>query len=78
MDKATLIKRLQDAEEMEEDLVIEDEVLFKILIKTPELSDKKREEIEKLFDEVVKDTKRHKDIITNLKQEVKNSNQNVY
>lgn len=78
MDKTTLIKRLQDAEEMEEDLVIEDEVLFRVLVKTPEVSDEKREKIEKLFDEVLNDTKRHKDIITNLKQEIKNSEKNVY
>lgn len=78
MDKATLIEELKDAIELEEDLIIEDEIIFKILIKTPELSDKKRKKIKKLFDEVIRDTKRHKDTIINLKQEVKNSTKNVF
>lgn len=78
MDKITLIEKLQNVIDLEEDLVIEDELFFKILVKTPEISDYQRKEIEKLFDALIKDTKRHKDIITNLKQEVKNSNQNVY
>lgn len=78
MDKITLIEKLQDAIDLEEDLVIEDEVLFEILVKIPELSDKKRKKIEKLFDEVIEDTRRHKDTITNLKQEVKNSLKNVF
>lgn len=73
MNKEVLIEKLQQALEYEEDLIFEDTEFYKYMMKESGLSDEKVKRIEKLFNEVAEDTKRHREIITKLKQEVATS-----